>query len=222
MIFKNTNDINISNGVKILVYGPTGVGKTKLIETLPGPVLIVNTEYGLLSIKHSNLTYIDVNNYSEFLDFYNWCLSSKEFNNFQSIAIDGLTDIFEVCLKQLKIDHKHGQKAYYEIKDLSIEILRGFRKMNKTIYFTAKMEKQYDELTSMFHYGPSFPGKKLPLDIPHYLDEVFHMDIVKYEGKNIRVLRTEREINIEAKDRSGKLNSWENPDLTAIINKIMA
>lgn len=45
---RNTNDVSI-NGVKVLVYGQAGAGKTHLIRTLPHPV-ILSAEGGLLSL----------------------------------------------------------------------------------------------------------------------------------------------------------------------------
>lgn len=40
----------VQEGVKVLVYGQAGAGKTRLIQTLPTPV-IISAEGGLLSLR---------------------------------------------------------------------------------------------------------------------------------------------------------------------------
>ena len=55
---KRTGGIS-SNGVKLLVYGQAGAGKTSLIKTLPNPV-VLSAEGGLLSIQDADLPYIEI------------------------------------------------------------------------------------------------------------------------------------------------------------------
>jgi RecA-family ATPase len=54
---KNTLDVS-SNGIKVLVYGHAGAGKTTLGATMPVPI-IISAEGGLLSIKDAGLDYIE-------------------------------------------------------------------------------------------------------------------------------------------------------------------
>ena len=60
---RNTNDVSIS-GVKLLVYGAAGAGKTYLIKTLPDPI-ILSAEAGLLSLKGSDLSYFAIESMSD-------------------------------------------------------------------------------------------------------------------------------------------------------------
>ena len=55
---KSTGSLAAS-GVKLLVYGAAGVGKTALIATLPSPI-VLSAEGGLLSLQSADLPYIDV------------------------------------------------------------------------------------------------------------------------------------------------------------------
>ena len=68
------------------------------------------------------------------------------------------------------------------------------------------------------------PGQKLGQQIPYFFDEVFQLFV--YQDPNtkqeIRALRTKKDAQFEAKDRSGALDEWEQPDLTAIFKKISA
>ncbi len=54
---KTTKGLGADNGVKFLVYGQAGAGKTSLIPTLPNPI-ILSAEAGLLSIADASLPYI--------------------------------------------------------------------------------------------------------------------------------------------------------------------
>ena len=45
-----TDDPQIFSGVKCVVYGPAGGGKTRLLATAPSPI-ILSAEKGLLSLK---------------------------------------------------------------------------------------------------------------------------------------------------------------------------
>ena len=53
---QTTRDIGI-RGVKLLVYGAAGAGKTSLVRTLPSPV-ILSAEAGLLSLSGTDIPYI--------------------------------------------------------------------------------------------------------------------------------------------------------------------
>jgi len=50
---KSTGSLS-ANGVKMLVYGAAGSGKTTLVKTLPN-VIVLSAEGGLLSIQDTNL-----------------------------------------------------------------------------------------------------------------------------------------------------------------------
>ena len=52
--FSTASQESVTNGIKVLVYGGAGVGKTVLTATLPNPVLI-SAESGSLSLRESNL-----------------------------------------------------------------------------------------------------------------------------------------------------------------------
>lgn len=216
---RSTSDAH-ENGVKIVVYGMSGAGKTRLAATLPDPI-IISAESGLLSLSEFSLPYIEVNSYQSLKDAYEWAASSKEAAQFQSIAIDSLSEIGEVVLTHEKKVNKDGRAAYGEMAVQIIEIVKCFRDLvGKNIYFSAKCEKQQDE-TGKILYSPSMPGSKLAQQIPYLVDEVFALRVEKdADGLTQRALMTDSDGLWLAKDRSGKLEQWEAPDLTAIINKI--
>ncbi len=83
------------HGVKILVFGQSGVGKTRLIPTLPTPI-VFSTETGLLSIRKSGLKHFhQIDDIDDLEDSFRWLLDSKEAEQYESVALDGITDIAE-------------------------------------------------------------------------------------------------------------------------------
>ena len=216
---RNTNDVSIS-GVKLLVYGAAGAGKTYLIKTLPDPI-ILSAEAGLLSIRGSNLPYIPINAMTDLIEAYKWITESDEAKGFQSVALDSISEIAEVVLSAEKKISKDSRNAYGAMAEQMGDVIRAFRDLpGKHVYFSAKVEKAQDEMGRML-YSPSMPGKQLGPALPYYFDEVFALRMERMaDGEVQRALLTFKDDTWEGKDRSGQLSPWEEPDLGAIIRKI--
>ena len=54
---KSTKDIALDHGIKCVVYGFSGVGKTVLCSTAPKPI-VLSAESGLLSLSKVDIPYI--------------------------------------------------------------------------------------------------------------------------------------------------------------------
>ena len=76
MKLQRTNTIAAS-GVKLLCYGAAGAGKTSLIPSLPDPI-ILSSEAGLLSIRESDLPFIEISNINDLHEAYAWLVGSDE------------------------------------------------------------------------------------------------------------------------------------------------
>lgn len=215
---KNTSDVH-ANGVKALVYGHAGVGKTTLSTTMPNPV-IISAEGGLLSIKDSNIPYVEVSNMSDLNEIYSWLLT-PEGNQFDSVILDSLSEIGEVVLIHEKTQNKDGRAAYGEMATQMTALIRAFRDLpGKNVLMTAKVEKSQDE-TGRMMYAPSMPGAKLGQTLPYFFDLVLALRVEKdADGVAQRALMCDSDGLWMAKDRSGKLQAWEQPDLGAIIKEI--
>jgi phage nucleotide-binding protein len=208
-----------ANGVKVLVYGHAGAGKTSLIRTLPNPV-ILSAEGGLLSIADSDLPFIEIKTIEDLREAYKWA-TSDEANQFQSVALDSISEIAEVVLNAEKKLTKDPRQAYGALQEQMTDIIRAFRDLpGKHVYFSAKVEKSQDEQGRML-YNPSMPGAKLGQQLPYFFDEVLALRVEKdAEGVPMRALLCQSDGLWQAKDRSGKLDAWEAPDLGAIIRKM--
>ena len=215
---KNTKDLS-HTGVKILVYGQAGSGKTSLIPTLPKPI-VLSAEGGLLSIQDANLPYIQINSMDDLNEAYDYLLNNEEF---KSVAIDSISEIAEVVLNHEKKINKDPRAAYGSMQEQMADIIRSFRDLPfKHVYMSAKLEKSTDEMGRIL-YAPSMPGNKTGQALPYFFDEVLALRVEKDEaGVTQRALMCDSDGLWSAKDRSGKLSAWESADLGEIIAKIGA
>jgi phage nucleotide-binding protein len=216
---KSTSSLH-TNGVKLLVYGQAGAGKTSLIPTLPKPI-VLSAEGGLLSIQDANVPYIEISSMEELKEAYAWLTESKEGLEFESVALDSISEIAEVVLNYERKLTKDPRAAYGAMQEQMADIIRAFRDIpNRHVYMSAKLEKSQDEMGKML-YAPSMPGNKTGQQLPYFFDEVLALRVERDgDGKVQRALMCDSDGAWSAKDRSGKLDAWEAPDLGLIIKKI--
>ena len=219
VLLKRTKEAT-AQAVKLLVYGQAGAGKTSLIPTLPKPV-ILSAEGGLLSIADTNLPFIEITSMQELQEAYKWLTSSAEAGEFQSVALDSISEIAEVVLNAEKKINKDPRAAYGAMQEQMADVIRAFRDLpGKHVYMSAKLEKTQDEMGRVL-YAPSMPGNKTGQSLPYFFDEVLALRVEKdAEGFTRRALMTDGDGLWLAKDRSGKLEVWEDADLGEIIKKI--
>lgn len=218
---KNTRELK--NGkLKVLVYGQAGAGKTTLIRTLPSPV-VVSAEAGLLPLSGSDIPYIEVKSLADVQEALAWAQSSQEAAQFESIALDSISEIGEVVLAYEMGKTNDPRKAYGEMQVAVTSAIKAFRDLGSLhVYFSSKLEKQQDEMGRVLYY-PSMPGNKLAQGIPYHFDEVLALRVERDDSGSIqRALMCDSDGLWLAKDRSGKLDPWEAPDLGAIITKVQS
>jgi len=209
-----------AEGVKVLVYGQAGAGKTSLIKSLPSPITL-SAEGGLLALAGSDLPYIEIASMDDLREAFAWCRDSDEAKQFASVALDSISEVAEVVLAFEKRQTKDGRQAYGELNSTMQELIRAFRDLpGRNVYMSAKLDKSQDEMGRML-YAPAMPGRALGQGLPYFFDEVLALRVERdSEGVTHRALLCDSDGSWVAKDRSGKLDQWEAPDLGAIIRKI--
>jgi phage nucleotide-binding protein len=212
---KTTSSIATSH-INILCYGQSGSGKTTLIKTLPKPI-ILSAESGLRSLDGTDIPYIEVETMDDLKEAYSWL--KNEGGEYSSVAIDSISEIGEVVLSEEKQKSKDPRQAYGALADSMMSIIRAFRNLPMHVYMTAKLSQVQDDVGKLF-WGPSMPGSKTGQQLPYLFDEVLAMRFGKTDDKEWRGLMCKGDTSWIAKDRSGKLSDWEDPDLGKLIAKI--
>lgn len=209
------------NGIKILVHGPAGAGKTVLATTAGEPTLIISAEAGLLSIQDAP-DYVKVTEVKSVDDVRHVYSYLSEGTDFRWVVLDSISEIGEVVLATEKANTKDPRQAYGALIDEMGALIRAFRDLpGYNVVFTAKQERAKDEATGMMLYGPAMPGAKLGPAMSYWFDCVFAYRVERDpEGNPERWLQTARDLQHEAKDRSGRLDPFERPNLAHIAAKI--
>jgi hypothetical protein len=216
----STKDVH-TNGIKLVLYGASGTGKTRMGATAPNPVFI-SAEKGLLSLAHLDIPYLEVKTLKSLDEAYNYVVKSE----FETIVIDSLSEVTQNILDQTKktmISESSSGKidarqAYGKIAESVGNMIRNFRDIDgKNVVFIAKERKVEDESSGVITFEAYLPGRVLPFDLPYLVDEVLCLQI---DRKGERFLQTQPDRKRVCKDRSDQLSEFERPDLTKIFNKI--
>lgn len=222
IIFSTTKNAR-KNGVKVLVYGKPGTGKTVLCSTAPKPI-ILSAESGLLSLRHADIPVINIDSFEALEEAYEWVLTNEKAKQFDTICLDSISEIAEIVLADSKLGKIDVRQAYVELQDKTIGIIKKFRDLEgKNVYFSAKEAKLINQKTGEITYLPMMPGTKLGDAIPYLFDEVFNIGIyINEQSERKHFLRTLDNGQYFARDRSGILNEIEETNLSKIFDKINA
>lgn len=220
LMIKSVKDSVENNGIKIAVYGSAGAGKTSLIRTLPGKVLILSAESGLLSISDLDADVAEVSSIDDVREAYKFLASGD--HSYDWVALDSFSEICEVLLSEEKSKTKDPRQAYGAVIETGTALARAFRDLPLSVYFSAKAERVKDDATGRVSASISMPGSKLAMALPYLFDEVFYLFSAtdKESGELERWLQTSGDQRADAKDRSGRLDMYEAADLGAIVAKI--
>lgn len=221
--------------IKCLVYGDSGIGKTTLASTLGGKTLIISSEAGLLSLSNSSIDFVDIN-----VDDEGNSLSSKGKidklgklckmlsedkgfrDGYNNIFIDSISDIssfFEDYFDQINKDEKNRFQKWGDYSRSFGRFIKGFRDLiHYNVIFVALRSQDKDESSDTFgSWQPSVIGKTSKDIVEANLDEIFMYSFDKEGNRKLITGKTNRN---SGKDRSGKLDLVEEPNLQLIFNKI--
>lgn len=226
MAVRLTTTAESSEFCKILIHGASGVGKTKLGETTDSPIYI-STESGLLSVKKNKYPVIKIDNHIDLEEAYDIVTTDPRAMKRKTIILDSITDMAQVTLAYFKenpVDgNTHPQAAYGQLADSLLPLIKKFRDIpDRHVYFIARTKYEKDEFSGITSWVPSMPGQVLLQALPYEFDLVLAMRVGQNEeGEDYRYLQTKSCIQYLAKDRSGKLDEQEEPDLKKLFKKAL-
>jgi len=210
-------------GVKAVIYGGPGTGKTPLSRTAPRPVLMVS-EPGMLTMRTvHNVPAWDAYTPERIDEFFDWIMRSPEAKAFDTVCIDSVSQVAELFLARELTKWKDGRKAYGEMARAVMKHLNDLYYLpEKHTYLIAK-QGLFEEDGGVLR-KPYFPGKELNVQVPHMYDEVWHIGLNNVPGQPTPVLaiRTRATFGTFARDRSGRMNELEFPELSSLFAKAMS
>lgn len=249
------------------IFGPPGVGKTSLLQTLiASTTLCVDLEAGLKSVQDWTGDSIPIRSWLDAVDIT--CLiggvdpaadQSGFFSegHYQHVAamypdlvqliapkriifVDSITELTRQCMAWAKTrPEAYSEKtakpdvrgAYGLLAREVIALLKHLQHApGKTVIFVGVLERVVDEFNRE-HWQPQMEGGKAARELPAIVDQLITMTLFDPDGLGWRhepskgqvrrlVCRSGNPYARPAKDRSGRLDVTEPPDLGALLAKI--
>lgn len=152
---------------------------------------------------------------------------------YNTYFVDSLTVLSRLCFAWCKtqpqaFSEKTGKPdnrgAYGQLGQEMITALTHLQHVrDKHVIYVAILEEKTDDFNRRF-YQLQLEGSKTALELPGVLDEVVTLAILKADdGTNYRgfVTRADNPFGYPSKDRSGRLDAIEEPDLGKLIAKCL-
>ncbi len=216
-----------SSGTKVALFGDAGVGKTWQIKTLNKP-FVVSAEKGLLTLakyeEASDILYGEIKSMADLKECRVWLQDNP--GEYETIVLDSVSEIAEICLAEMKKANKDSRKAYGEMMDSVMEEIKAFLNIEgKDIVMIFQNGRIEDSDSGKVLYSPITPSQKFAAKMPYLFDEVLAVRArpIKDEQGNSLIdhyIQCQNDGVWNCKDRSGYLYIEEDADLGAILRII--
>ena len=216
-----TGALAVQNGIKCIIYGSPGSGKTPLALTASNSLYIA-IERGQISLQGSNAPAVEAYDLESFYKVLEWIVTTPEGQLYDTYFFDSISQLSLLVLdqelnKKAKSGEKvNGQAAYGAMARrvlTSIDIL--YNLPNKNIVLLSQLNTKPEQAR------PYFPGNEIDTRIPHKFDCVFHLGIheVPEHGPTYSLLCRETDSTF-ARCRFENCANVEAANLDYLFNKL--
>jgi hypothetical protein len=247
------------SGVKALIVGPSGIGKTSLLRSMTAKMLastlFVDIEAGDIAVADLTVASVRPKRWEDCRDLacvlggFNpampatACYSEAHYNSvmenpelahltkYDILFVDSFTAAARLCFtwaeQQPEAISNRGQRDLRAIYGTHGRAMVGWLNQlqhvrGRNVIFVAVLEKYIDDF-NVATWQPQIEGAKTGRELPAIIDEIVTYTWVDFgDRKPVRafVCTSPNAWGYPAKDRSGRLDQLEPPNLGALIEKL--
>lgn len=138
--------VELEQNIRILIYGRSGAGKTRLGSTAPRPLLVDINDKGWDSVRRDfNPSVYPLDRWTELQDVY-WYLAAGEHEH-ESVVLDNVTSMQTLCMKFVLGDEASrdasrdpdmpSRPTWFKVAELMKTQITNFRNLPMHIIFLA-------------------------------------------------------------------------------------